>query len=106
MRQDPAILDLLAAARETLRQAVMPALAGEQRYQAAMIAQAIAVAERSLTTPAEAGRIDAAARRRLAAEIRAGRHDGAAGAALAVEVLKPDVLTRLAVSGPEHRWRP
>ena len=104
MSVDPTTTDLLAVARETLRQAIMPALAGEQRYHAAMIAQAIAVVERSLA--AEAGRINVATRRRLVAEIRAGQHDGAAGARLVAQLLKPDVLARLAVSAPDHRWRP
>ena len=52
-RERPDALDLLATARETLVEAVIPALEGEVRYQALMVASALGLAERELVRARE-----------------------------------------------------
>ena len=111
--------ELLEAARATLRAEVMPALPPEQRYQGAMIGNALAIAARELLSGPGAreaeGRELAALlgdgesvleplRRRLCREIRAGAHDGERAAALRA-VLRQAVRRRLAISNPDHLAR-
>lgn len=117
MSQDPWTADLLAATREVLRQRLLPVLAGEDRYQAAMAANAIQIALRSI---ADAGKAEAAEqtelaritarpadtpvpelRRLLAQALRAGTMDDLDAQSL----FRPAIERRLAISSPEHRWR-
>ncbi|MCS7266705.1 MAG: DUF6285 domain-containing protein [Geminicoccaceae bacterium] len=111
------LVDLLETARELFRARLQPAVPAELRFEAAMIANAMAIVAR-----AAAGRVPGAAeteglrrlypeaadapvetlRRRLVADIRAGRMD-AAGSRLAAYVLRPRVSERLALSDPEYR---
>ncbi|MFG1410632.1 DUF6285 domain-containing protein [Xanthobacter sp. VTT E-85241] len=75
--------DLLAIARQTLQGEIAPHLSGDHRYQAAMVANACAIAAREMeTTPAarlaEAACLEAAqapSPAALCAAIRAGAHD-------------------------------
>jgi hypothetical protein len=85
----PDALALIAEARHTLLEAVLPALSGEPRIAALMVANALGIAERDLAQGAPAAA--AAAYARLAADpaalvaaIRSGAHDAdpAAHAAL------------------------
>jgi hypothetical protein len=80
-RPEPA--DLLDIARTTLLEQVLPGLAGAARFQALMVANAMAIGERALRAGPVAVRDDSA----LCAAIRAGAHDGdrALGAALLAE---------------------
>ncbi|MFG1420323.1 DUF6285 domain-containing protein [Roseixanthobacter liquoris] len=79
--------DLLAIARRTLQEEIAPHLSGDQRYQAAMVANACAIAARELETApaarqAEAACLEAApapSASALCAAIRAGAHDAAPG---------------------------
>jgi hypothetical protein len=65
--------ELLAVARRALLEELVPALPEDRRYQALMVANALAIAGRELAQP---DREDPAALEALAAAIRAGRHDG------------------------------
>ncbi|MFG1398011.1 DUF6285 domain-containing protein [Roseixanthobacter pseudopolyaromaticivorans] len=75
--------DLLAIARKTLQEEIAPQLSGDQRYQAAMVANACAIAGREMATEAvareaEAACLDAAqapSPAALCAAIRAGARD-------------------------------
>ena len=69
----PQCAELLAVARRTLLDELVPALPEDKRYQALMVANALAIAGRALEQP---DREDPAALEVLAAAIRAGRHDG------------------------------
>jgi hypothetical protein len=108
---------LLAVARAALRERVMPRLDGEGRYEAAMIANAMAIAirevelgtsiraeERELLAafygggPAELDEL----RRRLCRDLRAGSI--ASGRAAELDgLLERLVRARLAISNPEYR---
>jgi hypothetical protein len=115
--------ELLAAAEETLRDAVIPALDGEAKYTALMVAAALATARRELDSGPDCARrtLDAFAElygednvhrsgeiadqrilalsRDLASEIRAGAYDGALlGPVYAV--LQTQVVERLRLSNP------
>ena len=108
--------DLLAVARAALRERVMPRLDGEGRYEAAMIANAMAIAirevelgtsvraeERELLAgfygdgPAELDEL----RRRLCRDLRAGSIASARAAELDGP-LERRVRARLAISNPEY----
>lgn len=108
--------DLLDIARQTLLEQVLPALPGELRYPALMIANAMAIAAREnrLGTPArqqELARLAALldepapslhdARRQLARAIREGLHDAPHSARTLVESLRLITLDRLAISNPK-----
>ncbi|MFG1463861.1 DUF6285 domain-containing protein [Xanthobacter sp. DSM 24535] len=75
--------DLLAIARKTLQDDIAPHLSGDQRYQAAMVANACAIAARELETAPAAEQAEVAALSAgnapfpamLCAAIRAGGHD-------------------------------
>ena len=85
---------LLAEARERLMENLFPHLPEKQRYEARMIANAMAIAGREL-----AGlRPPAPDLKPLAAAIRGGKHDADAGLR---DRLAADVLARLAVSNPK-----
>ncbi len=117
MTDRPEIAALLLAARGELRQRLMPGLAGEDRYLAAMIANCMAIAARVLERGeemAEAERRALAAlygpeageltlealRRRLARDIRAGAFDGRRAELRAA--LEARVRARLAISDPSR----
>jgi len=69
----PTGAELLAEARRLLREEILPGLQGEARFKAAMVANAMGMAERELAArPPVAEEPEAAA---LAGAIRAGRHD-------------------------------
>lgn len=91
----PAPGELLAVARKTLLEELVPALPEEKRYQALMVANALAIAGRALAAPSAE---DAAELEALAAAIRAGRHDG--DAALHARLLRW-AEARTAVTNPK-----
>lgn len=86
LRDEPSALALIAECRRILAQTVTPALSGDARVAALMVASALGIAERELTDrtldaalagPSEAAHLyDEAA---LVAAIRAGRLDADAG---------------------------
>jgi hypothetical protein len=108
--------DLLKVAGDSLRERVMPGIDGEARYEAAMIANAMAIAIRELELGARAraqerellagflGMPDATLaelRRRLCRELRAGRwaDENADGLRALLARL---VDARLAISNPDY----
>ena len=108
--------ELLEIARLTLLEQVLPALAGELRYPALMIANAMAIAARESVLQAgvcdqELVRLAALgcqataslpeARRQLARAIRQGRHDAPQRRQALVEALRQVTLDRLAISNPK-----
>jgi hypothetical protein len=68
----PEPADLLDIARKTLLEQVLPGLAGDARFKALMIANAMAIGERALRAVQAVARDDSA----LCAAIRRGDHDG------------------------------
>ena len=126
MTMDPSLQALLEVSRDTLRREVMPSLFGDSRYRAAMIANALAILQRSIRTqgherfdeadalqrlypeiPADTARdgdeSDVAIRRRmLIRDIRHGRLDPAE-CLLVASFLAPRVRARLAISQPDYR---
>ena len=70
--EEPHEADLLAAAHAALVAHVIPALGGDAKFQALMVANAIAIAQRGLSSGVIAPLPDEAA---LCAAIRAGAHD-------------------------------
>lgn len=121
-REQPDALELIDVARETLLEQVLPELEGDARYQALMIANALAIARRELASgdaaaPAELGslrglyeleagagepRDEALARleARLARDLRRGVLDG--GPQYAVRRwLRARIESRLAISNPK-----
>jgi hypothetical protein len=108
--------DLLGVARSALRERLMPRLDGEGRYEAAMIANALAIAtrevrlgtsvqteERDLLAAfcrAADGDLDAL-RRRLCRDLRAGAIAGGRAAELRT-LLERLVRARLAISNPDY----
>ncbi len=123
MRDEPDALGLLAVARETLLGELMPLLPAERRYDALMIASALAAAAREIEagaaplraeldglagllgldpaalTPADLPELNA----RLAAAIRAGAYDepGPARAALAAH-LRAVTVGKLRETNPKY----
>ena len=111
-----ATADLVGVARGALRERLMPRLDGEERYEAAMIANALAIAAREVRLGAgvraeerdllarfydAAGDLDPL-RRRLCRDLRAG----AIAEERAVELrtlLERLVRARLAISNPDYR---
>ncbi len=85
---------LLAEARQRLMENLFPHLPEQQRYEARMIANAMAIAGRELS----AIRPPAPDLKPLAAAIRSGQHDADGGLR---DRLAADVLARLAVSNPK-----
>lgn len=69
----PGGAELLALARRTLLEELLPSLPDEKRYQALMLANALAIVGRELAQPRDE---DKDGLERLAAAIRAGEHDG------------------------------
>lgn len=71
--EEPGVANLLAIARATLLDAIVPQLEGDARFKALMVANAMAIARRMIETGAIADLPDPAA---TAAAIRTGAHDG------------------------------
>ena len=94
MRVEPAGAELLRVARAQLLESLLPQLPAALRYEARMVANAMAIAARELATPAAPAAGDMAA---LARAVRAGAHD--ADGALQ-ETLRSFTRARLAVSNP------
>lgn len=116
MRDGPDAADLLAVARETLMRDLLPTLPGERRYDALMVAAAMGIAARELTSgDAPLRRAEATLRDlmgdgepvalswRLSREIRAGGWDGPAGKAMALrEALWRLTLDKLRDANPKY----
>ena len=123
--EQPDALALLDIARETLLGQVLPQLDGDGRYQALMIANAMAMAIRELTPGAvdyepeaqllrdlyghlqapdgeDAQRTSARLEERLARDLRSGEFDGERQQ-LVRQLLRTRVEARLQVSNP-RRW--
>ncbi len=96
MKVEPGGEDLLRVARDTLLETLLPQLPAESHYTARMVANAMAIAARSLSR-SPAPDVEEHDMARLAADIRAGRHDG--DPALAGR-LREITRARLAVSNP------
>jgi len=91
----PTGAELLVEARRLLREEILPGLQGEARFKAAMVANAMGMAERELAARSAGG--GAAEAATLAAAIRAGRHDE--DGALHGRLLR-DAEARTALSNP------
>jgi hypothetical protein len=124
MNNHPDAAELLAIARATLLDKLLPRLPEELRYDALMIANAMAIASREHAAGDEPAQAELARlreifgerekplagaalqaalagyNRRLATEIRAGRFDGKARAAL-LEHLEKTAADELAVANPK-----
>lgn len=111
-----ATADLLEVARTTLRTAVLPHVAADGRYEAAMVANALAIAARELELGPKARAEErellagfyatpdaslAELRRRLCQELRSGALDDAREATLRA-LLRRFVHARLAISNPAY----
>jgi hypothetical protein len=94
----PDAAELIAVARETFRQEILPFMKDEQRLTALMILNALAIAERELRNPAP-GILDAEP---LIHAIRAGRHDDDRELCAA---LLADARARAAIADPRHLQR-
>lgn len=107
---------LLEIARATLLEQLLPALPGELRYPALMIANAMAIAARESRLGAQAedqeqarlvALVDDAPstlsdlRRQLARAIRQGSHDAPQTRRTLVETLRQVTVARLAISNPK-----
>ncbi len=96
--EKPHAADLLAIARTTLLADILPQLAGDARFKALMIANAIAIAARE-TAATEPPTTDLPA---LCQEIRAGLHDPGQPTHQAVAALLTTLTTqRCRVSAPK-----
>ncbi|MGB5956365.1 4-hydroxypentanoyl-CoA kinase subunit LvaB [Pseudomonas sp.] len=108
--------ELLDIARATLLEQLLPALPGELRYPALMIANAMAIAARESRLGAQAedqeqarlaALVDEAPstlpdmRRQLARAIRQGRHDAPQTRRTLIETLRQVTVARLAISNPK-----
>ena len=108
--------ELLDIARLTLLEQLLPALSGELRYPALMIANAMAIAAResrlgAVVDSQERARLAALldgspsslpeARRQLARAIRQGRHDAPPDRRALVDTLHQVTLARLGISNPK-----
>jgi Domain of unknown function (DUF6285) len=115
--------DLLVTAREALLSGLVPTLAGERRYVALMIGNAMAIAAREASLGNEATRREverlralttdiappddpdiadvSVLRRTLSAAIRAGRFDDDAHAKPLVDTLLEIATDRVAISNPK-----
>lgn len=115
MRNETSGADLLQVAREALMGEILPGLAGNQRYAALMVANALKMAERELSVNGRLRAADLALQafaehdelgdgapvQSLCRAIRTGRHDGDAKlyaalysrAITEVAITRPEVLT-------------
>lgn len=112
----PNAAQLLDIARQTLLEQILPALSGDLRYPALMIANAIAIAARenrlqgemvvqeharlgALLGPSPATLAET--RQQLAQAIREGRHDTPQARRILVDALRETTLARLMISNPK-----
>ncbi len=70
--EQPGAADLLAIARTTLLDEIVPQLSGDVRFKALMVANAMAIAERAIMTESTPEQFDIVT---ICAKIRAGIHD-------------------------------
>ena len=124
MRCRPDALELLEAAEKTLAGDVAPDLSNRQRYNVALIASAMGIAQRELSGGISAWPGELAAleklygrdrkaesaqsldrlNRRFAADLRAGRFDTKGrDRKAAIKMLKEDVLARMAEDNPRYQ---
>ena len=124
MRCRPNALELLEIAGETLAGDVAPDLSNRQRYNVALIASAMGIAQRELRGGVSAWPGELAAleklyerdgkaepsqaldllNRRFAADLRTGRFDTKGrDRKAAIKVLKEDVLARMAEDNPHYQ---
>ncbi len=125
MNNSPDGAELLRVAQKVLREHLLPGIAKEQRYEALMVANAMAIAARELkagesdlreelrmltelygdTTVRESGKSTkdkvASLNKRLARDIRSGVMDGACAQGVRA-LLKAQVIARLRVSNPKY----
>jgi hypothetical protein len=125
MNTGPDAAELLRVARKLLREDLMEAVPSERRYEALMVANAMAIAARELAAGdadlreelamltelygekivAESGSGPeekvAALNRRLAKDIRNGEMDGACAQGVRA-LLRAQVIARLRISNPKH----
>ncbi len=125
MNNSPDGAELLRVAQKVLREHLLPGIAKEQRYEALMVANAMAIAARELkagesdlreelrmltelygdTTVRESGNSTkdkvASLNKRLARDIRSGVMDGACAQGVRA-LLKAQVIARLRVSNPKY----
>lgn len=125
MNNEPDGAELLRVAQKVLREQLLTGIAGEQRYQALMVANAMEIAARELkagetdlrrelhmltelygdTTVSEAGNSTrekvGSLNKRLARDIRSGMMDGACAQGVRA-LLKAQVTARLRVSSPKY----
>ncbi|QXH54531.1 DUF6285 domain-containing protein [Pseudomonas maumuensis] len=112
----PNAAQLLDIARQTLLEQVLPALSGELRYPALMIANAMAVAARESRLQGELDAQEharlgalleappatlAGTRQQLAQAIREGSYDAPQARRTLVEALRQTTLARLSISNPK-----
>ena len=115
MHDRPDAKELLSIARETLMNAILPALPAASKYDALMIANALAIATREielqaanvtregerLDVLANAAGIDAPSQASLCASIRAGAFDNGEKRAALLDYLSQSIRDRVAVSNPK-----
>lgn len=125
MNNEPDGAELLRVAQKVLRERLLPGIAKEQRYEALMVANAMAIAARELqagesdlreelrmltelygdTVVSESGSSTkekvSALNKRLAKDIRSGVMDGACAQGVRA-LLKAQVTARLRVSNPKY----
>jgi len=125
MNNAPDGAELLRVARKVLREQLLPGIAEDRRYEALMVANAMAIAARELkagesdlreelrmltqfygdTTVGESGNSMkdkvASLNRRLAKDIRSGVLDGACAQGVRA-LLKAQVTARLRISNPKY----
>lgn len=98
MGDQPDGAELLKAARALLLETLLPALPEERRYEALMIASAMAIAAREMAPASPDDALAANEVAALAAALRRGEKDAKSEV---YERLRADVVKRLAVSNPK-----
>lgn len=125
MNNAPEGAELLRVAQKVLRERLLPGISGEQRYEALMVANAMAIAARELeagesdlreelriltelygeTTVSQSGSSNkdkvVSLNKRLARDIRSGVMDGACAQGVRA-LLKAQVTARLRISNPKY----
>ena len=95
---------LIAIARQELLDCVLPTLAGQARYSALMIANAMGISLREAESKEHGATVVPESARRLCEDIRAGKHDsGCDSYQLLLKSQRIVSLNKLAISNPK-RW--
>lgn len=94
MEEKPTAVDLLQLARSIMRTELVHLVPKENRYEALMVANAMAIAARALENPTPDDDADMAT---LAAAIREGAHDGDG---IVYDRLVAEVEARVTISNP------